>query len=89
MALKTVTIKTRTCDSCKAEIQNSYYLNQGVVLGRAWPTNSTCTIEIRDIQGSNGVNVHHPDLCPDCARKILKKLMESLPCASNSPVKEI
>lgn len=80
MALKTVTIKTRACDFCKAEIQNSYRLNQGVSLGGVGLTNSTCTIEIRDIQGS-GINIHHPDLCPDCARKIIKKLMESLPCA--------
>ena len=89
MALKTVTIKTRTCDNCEAEIKNSYNLNQGVVLGLGYPNSSTCTIEIRDIMGSNGVTTHHPDLCPDCARKILKKLMESLPCSSNSPVKEI
>ena len=89
MALKTVTIKTRTCDICEAEIKNSYNLNENVVLGLGWPNSSTCTIEIRDIMGSNGVTTHHPDLCPDCARKILKKLMESLPCSSNSPVKEI
>lgn len=81
MALKTVTIKTRTCDICNGEIQTSYNLNQGVVLGLGWPMCSTCTIEIRDIQGSNGVTTHRPDLCPDCARKILKKLMESLPCS--------
>ncbi len=83
MALKTVTIKTRTCDNCKAEIKTSYNLNQGVVLGLGWP-NSSCTIEIRDIMGSNGVTTHHPDLCPDCACKILKKLMESLPCSPKS-----
>ena len=89
MALKTVTIKTRTCDICEGEIKTSYNLNQNVVLGLGWPNSSTCTIEIRDIVGSNGVTTHHPDLCPDCARKILKKLMGSLPCQSNSPVKEI
>jgi hypothetical protein len=81
MATKTTVIKKCVCDICEAEITNSYNLNQGVVLGLGWPESSTCTIEIRDIKGTNGVTAHHPDLCPDCARKILKKLMESLPCS--------
>lgn len=84
MATKTTVIKTRTCDICEAEITESYNLNQGVLLGLGWPESSTCTIEIRDIKGCNGVVNHHPDLCPDCARKMLKKLMESLPCKTKT-----
>ena len=78
MALKTITIETRTCDICGAEIKTSHYLNQFVKLGDI--NNSTFTIEIRDIKRNSSV-IHHPDLCPDCARKMLKKLMESLPCS--------
>lgn len=81
MSVKTVTIETRICDICEAEIKTSYNLNQGVVLGLGWPALRTCTIEIRDVQNTNGVTTHRPDLCPDCARKILKRLMESLPCS--------
>lgn len=77
MALKTITIETRTCDICGEEIKTSHYLNQFVKLGDT--NNSTFTIEIRDIK-RNGSVIHHPDLCPVCARKMLKKLMESLPC---------
>lgn len=81
MATKTTVIKTRICDICEKEITDSYALNEGVLLGIGWPESSTCTIEIRDIKGCNGVTIKSPDLCPDCARKMLKKLMESLPCA--------
>lgn len=78
MAIKTTVIKTRTCDICEAEITDSYNLNQGVVLGLGWPESSTCTIEIRDIKGCNGATIHTPDLCPDCACEMLKKLMAAL-----------
>jgi len=84
MALKTITIEKRICDYCGEEMNTkSFNLNQGVNIGKGlFPTTMTCTIEIRDIKvGPHGDCTHHPDLCPDCARKILKKLMESLPCS--------
>lgn len=80
MVEKTI-VEKRTCDICNAEITESFggWNRVKVIIPTLFGMkHAEISLNINDLTTYNK-NIHHPDLCENCVRKILMDYVTNLP----------
>ena len=80
MVEKTI-VEKRTCDICGAEITESFggWNRVKVTIPTLFGMkHAELSLNINDLTTYNK-NIHHPDLCENCVRKILMDFVTNLP----------
>lgn len=75
-------VEKRTCDICNAEITESFggWNRIKVVVPTLFGMkHAELSLNLLDLTTYNKKNIHQPDLCENCVRKILTDFVTNLP----------